>query len=263
MTQGAPRGGLNFSSVSVVVPAYNEARRIAGTLSEILAYFTAKPYAVEVIVSADGNDGTRELASELGSRDARIKVIGSSQRRGKGLGVREGFRLAQGDIVGFVDADNKTPIDEFDKFEREFLNGAEVVIGSRALRESRVERPQPLYRRLGSKAFAFGMHAIVGLGDIPDTQCGFKFFRQHAAAEIFAQQRIDGYMFDVEILHLSAQGGYRLAQVPVRWRDDGDSRLDLVSGNARNFVDLLRIRFGRPRPAVPAAEKIEGRVLSR
>jgi dolichyl-phosphate beta-glucosyltransferase len=255
--------GPSFSSVSVVVPAYNEARRIAGTIAEILAYFETKPYSVEVIVSADGNDGTREAARALGSRDPRINVIGSAERLGKGRGVREGFHLAHGDVIGFVDADNKTPISEFDKFETEFLKGADLVIGSRALRTSQVERPQRLYRRLGSKAFAMGMHAIVGLGHVPDTQCGFKFFRQPVSVDIFARQRIDGYMFDVEILHLAAQAGYRLAQVPVRWRDDGDSRLNLVSGNARNFVDLLRIRFGRRRAAVPAGGKIEGRVPSR
>jgi dolichyl-phosphate beta-glucosyltransferase len=230
--------------VSVVVPAYNEVKSIAPTLQDICDYFARKAYDFEIIVAADGDDGTRELVRELGKSDRRISVIGSAERRGKGRGVREGMLQAAGDIVGFVDADNKTPINEFDKFEPQFAAGYDVVIGSRAMRESRVERPQPLYRRVGSKVFAFGMHTLVGLRGIADTQCGFKFFTRAAASAVFGRQRVDGYMFDVEILYLSLALKYRIAQVPVRWRDDGDSRLELVRGNARNLADLLRIRFG-------------------
>jgi len=245
MTTNQTRGGHAMTFVSVVVPAYNEVRSIAQTVGEICAYFAAKPYDFEVIVAADGDDGTRELVKELGVHEPRLTVIGSHERLGKGHGVREGVRLARGDVIGFVDADNKTPISEFDKFEIELAGGSDLVIGSRGLRESRVERPQPLYRRVGARVFAFGMHAIVGLNDIVDTQCGFKFFRRAAADDVFGRQRIDGYMFDVEILYLATQAGYRIAQVPVRWRDDGDSRLQLVRGNLRNLTDLLRIRLGR------------------
>jgi len=233
------------SLVSIVVPAYNEVKSIQSTLSDIQAYFSGKPYDVEVIVAADGNDGTRELVTRLAQGDRRLSAIGHRERSGKGRGVREGFAVAGGQVVGFVDADNKTPITEFDKFEPLLESGYDLVIGSRALSESRVERPARWYRRLGSKAFATGLHAFIGLNDIADTQCGFKFFRREAARTIFARQHIDGYMFDVEVLHLARQSGYRIAQVPVRWRDDGDTRLRLVSGNARNVSDLIRIRLGR------------------
>ena len=245
-----PGRTLPVSLVGLVVPAYNEVRSIAPTLREICAYFTAKPYDFEVVVAADGDDGTRELVKEMAIDEPRLKVIGGPERRGKGRGVREGLRLVRGDVIGFADADNKTPITEFDKFEQHFSAGADVVIGSRGLRDSRVERPQALYRRAGSKVFALGMRAIVGLHGIADTQCGFKFFRRAAADDIFARQRVDGYMFDVEILHLASRSGYRIAQVPVRWRDDGDSRLELVRGNLRNLRDLLRIRLGRYGPTV-------------
>jgi dolichyl-phosphate beta-glucosyltransferase len=242
--QSASGGSHAISRVGIVVPAYNEVTSIAPTLTEICAYFSAKPYDFEIVVAADGDDGTRELVREMATREPRLRVIGDRDRRGKGRGVREGVRAVRGDVIGFVDADNKTPITEFDKFESHFAAGADVVIGSRALRDSRVERPQKWYRRAGSRVFAAGMHAIVGLHAIADTQCGFKFFRRRAAEDIFGRQRIDGYMFDVEILYLASQAGYRIAQVPVRWRDDGDSRLDLVRGNLRNLRDLLRIRLG-------------------
>jgi dolichyl-phosphate beta-glucosyltransferase len=233
-----------ISCVSVIVPAFNEVRSIAATLGEMRAYFEAKPYDFEVIVAADGNDGTRELVRDLAARDSRLQVIGHHERSGKGRGVREACAIARGDCIGFVDADNKTPISEFDKFEHAFANGADVVIGSRRLQDSRVDRPQPWYRRLGSRAFRLALHTVVGLDDIVDTQCGFKFFRRQVAVDIFSRQRIDGYMFDVEILYLATEARYVIVQVPVRWRDDGDSRLQLVRGNLRNAVDVLRICFG-------------------
>jgi dolichyl-phosphate beta-glucosyltransferase len=91
------------------------------------------------------------------------------------------------------------------------------------------------------------VHTVVGLRGIVDTQCGFKFFQRHVAQELFARQKIDGYMYDVEILYLALQADCRIAQVPIRWRDDGDSRLVLLSGNLRNVIDILRIRFGHSR----------------
>jgi dolichyl-phosphate beta-glucosyltransferase len=230
--------------LSLIFPAYDEARRIAGTIGEAIDYFDSRGIRCEIIVSADGTDGTREAARELAARRGRhdLKVIGASERKGKGHGIREAVRLATGDVIGFADADNKTPITEFAKFEPFLRDGHEVVIGSRALRESRIERPQPLYRRLGSKGFGLFMHACVGLDDIVDTQCGFKFFQGEVARDLFRHQRIDGYMFDVEILFIARKRGYRIMQVPVRWLDDGDSRLQLVSGNLRNVRDILSIR---------------------
>jgi dolichyl-phosphate beta-glucosyltransferase len=238
--------------VSLIIPAYNESARIRTTVGEALDYFDAKGLAFEIVVSADGTDGTREAARALAKRRPEITVIGRPERRGKGRGIREAVRLAGGDVIGFTDADNKTPIAEFDKIEQCLHDGHEVVIGSRALRDSRIERAQPLYRRLGSRGFGLFMHACVGLNDIVDTQCGFKFFRGEVARELFRLQQIDGYMFDVEILYLAQQLGYRIAEVPVRWRDDGDSRLQLVVGNICNVRDIFSIRW-RHRNVVAAA----------
>ncbi len=191
-------------------------------------------------MAADGTDGTREVARDLAARHPEIKVIGSPERRGKGLGIRQGVRLAAGDVIGFTDADNKTPITEFDKLEGPLSAGHEVVIGSRGLRESRIERPQALYRRVGAKAFSVFMHATVGLGDIIDSQCGFKFFQADVARELFALQQIDSYMFDVEILFLARLRAYRITQVPIQWRDDGDSRWPVVSGSVRKAATFSR-----------------------
>ena len=118
--------------------------------------------------------------------------------------------------------------------------------------DSKIERAQPLYRRLGSKAFAMIMRRIVGLYDVVDTQCGFKFFQQNVARALFTRQRIDGYMFDVEILRLAKTMKYTITEVGVRWQDDGDSRYNPVTGTIRNAKELLRIRFMRY-PKTPTA----------
>jgi dolichyl-phosphate beta-glucosyltransferase len=195
----------------------------------------------EIIVSADGEDGTREAAAAWGAGDARISVIGSVKRAGKG--VRLGVERATGQTIGFIDADYKTPIEELDKILPFLSQGDDVVIGSRKVGASRIEVAQPLYRRAGSAAFHAVMGTLLSLSDIRDTQCGFKFFTRDAAKAIFTLQRIDGYMFDVEILRLAKLLGYRIREVGVRWRDDGDSRYSPISGTIKNARELMRIRM--------------------
>lgn len=240
-------------ALSLIFPAYNEARSIASTLKEAVQYLEEHRINYEIIVSADGNDGTREVVAGFSKTNPRIQGIGSLERRGKGKGIRNAVALATGKWIGFSDADNKTPITEFDKFIPELQKGTEVVIGSRGSRQSLIERPQPWYRRVGARGFAVFMHIFTGLWGIVDTQCGFKFFQADIAHDLFTRQQIDGYMYDVEILYLAKKEGYRIAQVPIRWRDDGDSRLQLLSGNIRNVMDVLSIRlrnYARPSPKV-------------
>ncbi|MGH9664949.1 MAG: dolichyl-phosphate beta-glucosyltransferase [Bryobacteraceae bacterium] len=229
--------------VTLILPAYNEVRTIAATMCEAIAYFTQRGLRWELIVAADGTDGTREAARAVAVGPGAIQVIGHEGRCGKGRGIREGVALAAGSIIGFADADNKVPIAEFDQVRAALDAGAGVVIGSRGLRNSQIERCQPWYRRAGGKAFRVAMRTVAGLPTISDSQCGFKFFQRNAAKELFCRQRIDGYMFDVEILVLASRLGYVVREVPVRWRDDGDSRLNLIAGNLRNARDILRIRY--------------------
>jgi dolichyl-phosphate beta-glucosyltransferase len=235
--------------LSLILPAYNEQARIASTIREAYAYFCSRDLTVEILVAADGTDGTREAADALCHEVPLLKVLGSPVRRGKGHGIRQAVRQATGKVIGFADADNKTPIAEFDKFWPLLEEGCDAVIGSRGLSESRIERPQRWYRRWGSRGFRVLLSALIGLRNIRDTQCGFKFFQAHVARDLFARQRIDGYMFDVEILMLAARARYSIQSVPVRWRDDADSRLELFRGNLRNLLDVLKIRFGSyPQP---------------
>src|SRR4051794_25066430 len=230
--------------LSLIVPAYNEAGRIRQTLTEFRNYLSHQSYTYEIIVAADGTDGTREIVAEMARQDKRLHVMGGPERRGKGRGIRLAVRKAQGEVIGFADADNKTPIDDLDRL-LPHLGDHEIVIGSRAQPDSVIEKKQKWYRRLGSQGFWVVMQLIVGLPGIRDTQCGFKFFDGDVARDLFGRQQIDGYMFDVEVLYLAHQSGYRIKEVGVRWRDDGDSRLQLIQGNVRNVLDILGIRYGK------------------
>jgi len=232
-------------SVSLILPAYNEAARIGQTLEEAVRYFESRQMDYEILVAAEGDDGTHEVVAGMAGLNPRLRLMGGKERRGKGQAIRGAVAMAEKTIVGFADADNKTPIDELDKLLPLLEAGYDLVIGSRAMGKSTIERSQPLYRRIGSKGFRVFMHLATGLSHIPDTQCGFKFFQRAVAKDLFARQRIDGYMFDVEILYLAHRAGCKLGQVPIRWRDDGDSRLQLVAGNLRNVRDVLSIRFSR------------------
>jgi glycosyltransferase involved in cell wall biosynthesis len=241
--------------ISLILPAFNEVATISRTLSEASAYFVARNCAYEIIVAADGDDGTRENARMVAVAKPAIKVIGEPARRGKGRGIREAVAIASGNIIGFADADNKVPIEEYDSVGPWLTRGFDIAIGSRALPGSTIERKQALYRRIGAKGFAIFMHSVVGLPDILDTQCGFKFFRGEVARDLFRRQRVDGYMFDIEILALAERLGYRIKQVPVRWHDDADSRLQLFRGNLRNAIDIFKIGFSHRQLASVAAEE--------
>lgn len=246
-------------TISLIFPAYNEEKRIEQTVSEAVQYFVDNGFTYEIIVAADGDDSTRDIVSKMGESNPNIHVIGNNERRGKGYGLRQAMPLCKGKYIGFSDADNKTPITELDKVMPLLQQGADMVIGQRPYGGDLIEKKQKWYRQLGSRGFRIFMHFAVGLDDIVDTQCGFKFFKAPIAKDLFARQKIDGYMYDVEILYLAEQLGYGIQQVEVRWRDDGDSRLDLIAGNIRNVKDVLKVRrlhAGKLTKSQPTHEQI-------
>lgn len=249
-------------TLSLILPAYNEVRSIGRTLDAMQDWLARKGFTYEIIVSADGDDGTRELVAQRAQHDPRLCVLGSAERGGKGRGIRLAVHRARGEIIGFLDADYKVPIEELEKILPWFAQGYDFVFGSRGMGDSQIEVRPFWYRQIGSKGFAVVMRLIVGLWGIRDTQCGFKFFRHDVAKDLFRRQWIDGYMFDVEILHLARRSGYRLKEVGITWRDDGDTRLNLVAGNWRNLLDLFRIRFGgrQPLPVEPVVPSIAGTI---
>jgi dolichyl-phosphate beta-glucosyltransferase len=233
----------NQVQVSVVIPAYNEERKIADAVHDIVYYFEQKKLSYELIVSVDGTDRTREIVEDMAKGNPCIVLTGSSERRGKGMAVHEAILKSRGAFVGYMDADNKTPASEFDQFLPELEKGTPVVIGNRALSGTLTASSRPLARRVFSWAYLLFTHMLLGLWEITDTQCGFKFFQRDAGLELFRAQKIMGYAFDVEILYLARKKGYAIAQVPVSFKHDPDSRMSVILGNLRSLRDTCLIRF--------------------
>ncbi|MDP4230769.1 MAG: glycosyltransferase family 2 protein [Bacteroidota bacterium] len=234
--------------LSLIVPAYKEASRISASLEKIFAYLANASYDSEVIVVDDGSpDNSVEVIrtafakKPAGRVEARLIELGTNG--GKGAAVRAGMLEAKGSIRIFTDADLSTPIHEVEKvimaIEKE---GYDVVVGSRALEGRKlVKVHQPMYREMMGRFFNLLVQVFV-LRGIKDTQCGFKGFRAEAAAKIFAEQKVMGFSFDVEILYLARKYGYKIKEVAVEWYNDERTTVGALSDSAKMFLELLRIR---------------------
>ncbi|MBI5863305.1 MAG: glycosyltransferase family 2 protein [Planctomycetes bacterium] len=238
--------------LSIVIPAYDEAEAIGVTLRTIADHFADRGRRVELIVVDDGSsDGTADAvraacgAAAGGGRFAvsdsvSLRVL-RSPHLGKGGAVRLGGLAAGGECVLICDADLSTPIDELGKLERWLATGFDVVIGSRDMPDSQLSPPQPLRRRLLAWAFR-ALRRRIALPEIHDTQCGFKLLTRRAAQAVFAAQKLDGWLFDCEILMLAQQSGMRIKEVGVRWHDRADSRVRPLRDAWPVLRDLLKLR---------------------
>jgi dolichyl-phosphate beta-glucosyltransferase len=232
--------------VSMVIPAYNEEKRLVATLLSVMEYFDRRGLSYEIIVVDDGSsDATAEIVRELGKRFEPIRLIRLPRNMGKGAAVRTGIRNATGQHVIYNDADGATPVSELDRLLPIIRDGADLAIGSRALHspETRVERK--LRRFVAGRIFAFLVNAVVVPG-IADTQCGFRIFRKDVAQRIFEIQQLDGFAFDVEVLRIAWLLGYRISEVPVNWTDIRGSKVNLLRDSWRMFRDIFRVRYSTP-----------------
>jgi glycosyltransferase involved in cell wall biosynthesis len=224
--------------LSVVIPAYNEEERLRKFVPGIAKYLKSRNLESEIIVVNDGSrDGTAQAARELGAR-----LIDLQPNRGKGGAVKAGMLAAQGRFVLFTDADQSTPIGEADKLLAKLEAGYDLAIGSRAVPGAEVEQPQAWYRALAGKAFGVGTRLLC-IGGIHDTQCGFKAMKREVAQKVFPQVTSDTAIFDIEMLVVAAREGYRIAEVPVKWVHDPDTRIPYNLRRAlRIWAELFRIR---------------------
>jgi len=228
--------------LSVVIPTYNKEARIAAILETVASHLASKPFASEIVAVDDGSsDRTAEAARAARTGRTGLRVIRSEANKGKGASVREGVLAASGEVVLFADDDLSTPIEELDKVLAAVEAGADVVIGSRAHPDSVIKVRQRRPRELMGKAFNVLVRLFV-LRGYRDTQCGFKGFRREAARAIFSRLRTPGFGFDVEVLVLCREFGYRVAEIPVTWCDAQPSRLRIVKGSWGMLKDLRRIR---------------------
>lgn len=228
--------------LSLVIPAYNEAGRIGGTVTQVCAYLERQNYGWELIVVIDGGPkaAADEARAAAGDR-TNVRVIENDGNRGKGYSVRRGFSEARGERLVFIDADLSLPIDGLDAMLSRFDLGADVVIASRTAPGSRVEGAPPAMRDLMSKAFNLAVQAVA-LPGIADTQCGFKGFTAHAAKKIFSAVESERFGFDVEALYLARRHGFRIDELPVICRYHGGSSVSRVSDGVRMFAEILAIR---------------------
>jgi len=233
-----------LSSLSIVIPAYNEERRLPQTLRQVLDWLARGTFSFrEVIVVDDGSrDGTARVVQEFAQADACLRLARNPGNRGKGYAVRNGVLEAKGEWILYTDADLSTPITEIDKLCRAAREqDAAVAIGSRAVDRSLVEVHQPAMRELSGRAFNLVMRMVTGL-PFRDTQCGFKLYRADAARQIFTRQKQEGFSFDVEDLLIAKKLGLRAVEVPVRWANVEGTKVRLSQG-IMSFLDLVKIRM--------------------
>lgn len=222
--------------LSVVIPCYREAERLRKHVPAILQYFGSRP--VEIIVVDDGSpDDTAAVARSLP-----VRLITYQPNRGKGGAVKEGMLAAAGKHVLFTDADQSTPISEVEKLLAKLRDGYDIAIGSRAVPGAEVKQPQAWHRALAGKLFGLGTRLLCIRG-IHDTQCGFKAMTHAAAQKIFSQLTSSTAIFDIEMLVIATRAGYRVAEVPVEWVHDPDTRIPYNLHRAlRIWAELFRIR---------------------
>jgi dolichyl-phosphate beta-glucosyltransferase len=238
--------------LSIVIPAYNEERRIVPTIEAIAAYLARTATKAEILVVDDGSaDRTAARVGELTASIPSLRLLGNGRNRGKGFSIRHGFSESRAPLVLLTDADLSTPIEEVEKLIPSVRDGkAGVAVGSRALAPELVEVRQGPLRQAMGKGFNLLVRTLTGLS-IRDTQCGFKLMDRRRLAPVFAVARVDRFSYDVEILYLAHRRGIRIEEIPVIWRDSPNSRVSLFGDPLQMFVDVVRIvwrdRAGRSR----------------
>lgn len=244
MTQVQGKPGVELTRgdnayLSIVIPAYNEQRRLGPTLTAIRGFLAEQAYAAEVLVVENGStDGTYEAACEAARHWPTLRVL-RERRRGKGLAVRRGMFEATGAWRFLCDADLSMPIAQLPRFLPPAVGEADIAIGSRELPASQVT--DPARRRLIGRTFNRLVRRLV-LPGLRDTQCGFKCFTAAAAECVFSRQRVEGFAFDVELLVIARRHGLRIAEVPITWVHNADSRVRVGVDALRMAAELLRIR---------------------
>ncbi|MBU1119046.1 glycosyltransferase family 2 protein [Patescibacteria group bacterium] len=228
--------------LSVIIPAYNESKRIIPTLESVQNYLQNQEYESEVIVVANGcSDDTVEVANLFQGKINNLNVLNIEAKGGKGWAVKEGMAKAKGEVAVFMDADNATKLSEMDHFWKYFNQGYDVVIGSRALAQSKITQKQPFYRRWLGKSGNLLIRMVLIPG-IHDTQCGFKAFTSKAYDDIFSRLTIFGWGFDMEVLAIARHKGYNVKEEPVTWHDIGESRVEPIKAALNTLKELYIIR---------------------
>jgi len=230
---------------SVIIPAYNEEKRLPSTLESVHKYLTDTERSFEIIVVDDGSvDKTKEVVNAFAADHCGLRLITHSPNMGKGFSVREGMMRAEGDLLLLDDADGASPIEELVRLEDAIKNGADVAIGSRAKPSDETVVNALSHRKHIGNTFNMIVQTLL-LPGLFDTQCGFKMFKREVAHDLFSIARLDRYAFDVEILYLAKEKGYQIAEVPINWTNVEGSKINLVTDPMNMLAEIAKIFLGK------------------
>jgi dolichyl-phosphate beta-glucosyltransferase len=228
--------------ISIVVPAYNEERRLPPTLLDLVDYFDRQSLAYEIIVVDDGStDGTSEVVRKFERVREQVKLIQLPKNYGKGHAVRLGALNTHGKTILFADADGATPVSEFSKLYEAIQSGAEIAIGSRALYSDETKVSTSFHRKILGRIFNTFVNSLL-LPQLKDTQCGFKMFSRSAGLFLFKQQRSDRFSFDVELLYIARKAQIGIREISVNWTNIPGSKVNLIVDSFTMFRDLFRFK---------------------
>jgi glycosyltransferase involved in cell wall biosynthesis len=234
---------MNVPTYSIVIPAYNESKRLAASIEMILAFIVQQGWDAEVLVVNDGSrDDTSAIVKNFALRDDRVRLLENPGNRGKGYSVRNGMLHARGELLIFTDADLSSPIAEAAKLAEAIRAGADIAIGSRWKRPELMTKRQPKLRQLLGRIFNALLHILLGL-QFRDTQCGLKMFTRQAALSIFPRQRIERWGFDPELLYLAERFSLQTVEIPVEWAHDERSKINPLLDGIHMFGEIIRIRW--------------------
>ena len=226
--------------LSLIIPAYNEARRLPNTLEQVLNFVNQQTYPAEIIVVENGStDRTAEIAREFASRCPNLTLL-SEPAPGKGNAVRRGMLAAKGEYRFMADADLSMPIEEVSRFLPPQLSGFDIAIASREA-PGAIRYNEPAFRHWGGRAINT-LIRVLALPGLHDTQCGFKCFRAPVAEDLFRQQTLTGWSFDIELLYIARMRGYRIVELPIPWHYRAESKVNPVKDALRMAMDILTIR---------------------
>jgi dolichyl-phosphate beta-glucosyltransferase len=229
-------------SISVIIPAFNEAQRLPATLATVMAYFQVLDWSeVELIVVDDGSaDDTADRVRQAAAGHSCIRLVSYAENQGKGFAIQQGILAARMAYVLIYDADGATPITELERFLPLWAEHPQaLLIGSRSLHQPNIRRKVSLHRQVIGRTFNALLKSLTP--GIADTQCGFKGFPTPIAKAMVRRQTLKGFAYDVELLHIALHNRLRVVELPVNWENQAGSKVDLIRDSVRMFFDLFRI----------------------
>ena len=227
--------------LSVIIPAYNEERRLPRTLAAVYQFLSQRGRTFEILVVDDGShDRTTDLVVEYAKDHPEVRIKSYQPNRGKGFAVRVGMLSARGETMLIDDADGSSPIEEVERLEKALADGADIAIGSRAKPDESTKVQAQIYRKFIGNTFNVIVQSLL-LPGIYDTQCGFKLFKRHCARDIFSVNRIDGFGFDVEVLYIAKLRSYKIVETAINWTNVEGSKVNVLVDSPKMLVEVLNV----------------------